>query len=549
MYRLSTSSSIPSRSRLMGDNLFSLMFFFILWAPLTVAATGLEKMDLQADRRELAHRPDSSTLGKNFLDFTKQYQAYFNDHFGLRDKLIEMHNFIKVFALNTSSSSRVILGEQRWLFYAGLSGEALNYYRALKPFSTEMLNSWAEGLQNRKNWLKAQGIEYLVVFCPDKETIYPEFMPKTINKVREFSRIDQLLTYSKNVIPDVNLLDIRDSLEKAKILHETYIRTDSHWNDYGAFIAYDRILSFLGERVSGLRPLPLSSFSLDRKALPCGGDLARMLRVGCHLADVTLTLNPQIPRRAKKSDATPDWVKKDDFSKPVVFEIQDPSLPHAVVFRDSFSTALIPFLSEHFSRVAYAWRGFDTSVVIAEKPSIVVEAFVERSLVWDKPFGEVPVVDQKPQTSHDSRSPNAERSGIQEARIPTAVPGSVIGTLDVLKVVNDLVILEGWASDKIEQKPAKRVLVFVGEDLLGDVSPHLDRPDVVQAFGQKFKGSGFYLQLPVKLFAGKKGRPLKILGLTENGVAGEIGYGEEALRNFNNLNELIGAKHREGKYW
>ena len=58
-----------------------------------------------------------------------------------------------------------------------------------------------------------------------------------------------------------------------------------------------------------------------------------------------------------------------------------PNLPRAVVFRDSMAIALIPLLSEDFSRVVYVQsRAMDFDIIERERPDIVIEEMVERSI-------------------------------------------------------------------------------------------------------------------------------------------------------------------------
>ena len=58
-----------------------------------------------------------------------------------------------------------------------------------------------------------------------------------------------------------------------------------------------------------------------------------------------------------------------------------------MVFRDSFGSALIPFLSEHFSRALYLWQyNFDPDVVQAEDPDVVVQEWVGRRLSTMPPY-------------------------------------------------------------------------------------------------------------------------------------------------------------------
>ena len=58
-----------------------------------------------------------------------------------------------------------------------------------------------------------------------------------------------------------------------------------------------------------------------------------------------------------------------------------PGLPRAVILRDSMAIPLIPLLAENFSRVVFAsTRKLDRALIERERPDIVIEELVERSL-------------------------------------------------------------------------------------------------------------------------------------------------------------------------
>jgi hypothetical protein len=52
------------------------------------------------------------------------------------------------------------------------------------------------------------------------------------------------------------------------------------------------------------------------------------------------------------------------------------------MFRDSFSTAMLPYLAEHFRSAVFLWRSFDATVVEQEKPDIVIEEIAERVIPY-----------------------------------------------------------------------------------------------------------------------------------------------------------------------
>ena len=71
----------------------------------------------------------------------------------------------------------------------------------------------------------------------------------------------------------------------------------------------------------------------------------------------------------------------------IVTEQPDPSRPRAVVFRDSFGSALVPFLSEHFSRALYLWQyNVDPEIVRAERATVVIQEWVGRRLSTELPY-------------------------------------------------------------------------------------------------------------------------------------------------------------------
>ena len=52
-----------------------------------------------------------------------------------------------------------------------------------------------------------------------------------------------------------------------------------------------------------------------------------------------------------------------------------------MIFRDSFVSPLVPFLSEHFSRAVYLWQNdFTVEQVGEEQPDVVIQEIVGRRL-------------------------------------------------------------------------------------------------------------------------------------------------------------------------
>jgi hypothetical protein len=263
---------------------------------------------------------------------------------------------------------------------------AYDYYRASRPFSPRQLAAWAEMFRRRHDWLAERGIRYLVVIPPNKETIYPEFMPRFATRVGGPSRLDQLLAYLGKHHRDVSVIDLREPLLRAKEHEPLYYRTDTHWNSRAGYLAYARIMEALSAWFPTLEPRPRSAF--EPRSRECQGlDLATLIGMTDRFTDTADELVAREPATARNAPASCRMPSKfPDFQAPFAMERDDPRLPRAVMFRDSFSGALIPLLSEHFRRIVYAWKyTLDRELVEREHPDVVMQELVERALMLDVP--------------------------------------------------------------------------------------------------------------------------------------------------------------------
>ena len=144
---------------------------------------------------------------------------------------------------------------------------------------------------------------------------------------------------------------MRPWLFEAKARERIYQQTDTHWNDRGALVAYQRIIEAVRARVPSTPPPwtrdDFEPVERDIEAL----DLAAMMGLKRVLRETDLRAAAHAP--APRPGRRPAGAKPTDELGRLVTEIDDPSLPRAVIFRDSFVSRLVPFLSEHFSRAVY----------------------------------------------------------------------------------------------------------------------------------------------------------------------------------------------------
>ncbi len=356
-----------------------LLFLVFIYFPIVNDVLHVTKKFHLQEKRAQVKKPDLrfDTLNKLFA----QYRRYYKDSFSLRNILIYLNNLYKVKLYGFSPVSKTIIGKNGWLFMAKESENVneVDYFRSKKLFSKEELKHWRNTLEQRRDWLANRGILYFFIIVPNKSTIYSEFMPDFIHPVRNQSRLDQLLNYLKKN-SDFQIIDVRKVLINAKKDCEVYYKTDSHWNEYGAYIAYREIMKYIGKYFKNIKPMSISNFEIEIRNR-FGGDLAITLSLQDTIyRENFIEFRSKIPLKARGK-------RLGNISKYVsqtCSECRVSGLPNAVIVHDSFIHELKPFISEHFSRILYVWDwglNFYSDIIEKEKPKIVIEEMAERFLM------------------------------------------------------------------------------------------------------------------------------------------------------------------------
>jgi alginate O-acetyltransferase complex protein AlgJ len=328
-------------------------FLFILWMPSLDMLAPFLPSPQNSEKRALMQRPKPTwrTLG----DFPKSFERYFNDHFGGRSLLIRWNNYLSIKWLGESPLKSILLGKEGWLFYT-LDKEMADH-QGLVHFSKEELETIRQNIGRQARRLRELGIPYCILVCPDKESIYPEYLPKGFAPAATVTRLDQILGHLGPEERKV-ILDVREPLRESKKQYPVYSRTDTHWNSFGAFTAYQKLMESFSASLPGMRPLPLSDFSLSVKTTNGQGDLAEMACLAGWLQDQEVRMIPKT-----QSLGVGKKISK------------------AVIFHDSFIHTLKPFLEPHFDRIIFQHWGkqfFDFQVIERERPTLVVFEIGER---------------------------------------------------------------------------------------------------------------------------------------------------------------------------
>jgi hypothetical protein len=295
------------------------------------------------------------------------------DSFYLRARLIDWSSSLRL-TLGDRVFPKVIVGDSGWLVYTAEND--IEEYQKADLFTDAELAHIQKSLDALAARYAERGIQLIVVVPPNKNSIYPERVPAAVPVLGKISRLEQLTEYlQKN--GQTHLLDLRPALMAAKAEREIYYATDTHWNDYGAFIAYTAIMDELHKTYPSLSPHSQADFKVVKRA-PEQLDLAQ--NIGTTLYEESkVQFVPQFETHTVYKNVTVGGRK-------LMFSYNpDPSLPKLVLYHDSFFFRVIPMLGEHFSTGLFVqnYMGgglWSLSWVDEQKPDVVIIEFAERYL-------------------------------------------------------------------------------------------------------------------------------------------------------------------------
>ncbi len=240
----------------------STLFLVVIFFPLVSQTSFLAK-----SVKEVVHNivKDQNSKFENFSillkKFPQTYSEYTTKKFVLPKSFIHLNALVKVYGLGLSPNNNVAVGKTGF-YFEGFGANRVekgiveNFdniadYMGQIPFSAGELRQWKKALEERKYWLKEQGVEYVFVLVPTKAFVYPEKLPNNLqNRNKGETRYDQLSRFLDTSVDVhfINMLPPLLSAKKEKNYPLLFYKTDFHWNFYGAFVAYQTIIDKLREK-------------------------------------------------------------------------------------------------------------------------------------------------------------------------------------------------------------------------------------------------------------------------------------------------------------
>ena len=303
-------------------------------------------------------------------ELTANVDTYFAQNFGFRNRLVYVQNVLKQNVFRTSGQSEVIVGEDGWLFYS----RALDDFLGISAVDETEVERMGAVVLMMQNYVESRGGEFIFLPAPNKMSVYGEYMPYYYIEDGGQGNYERL--YSELVNAGVNTVQLKNtlSLKKADGV-QLYHKLDSHWNNYGAAVAYeavaDKLSEVYGDEFKGYTRYSTMPYSVKNNF---SGDLQSMLLPGSDRKDEQLEFDA-----AENFEYTNRFRGVDDLV--ITTSNESKAVDKSVtLFRDSFGNALYWFFANDYTLLT-AKREIPYNIYqAAEESELVAVELVERNL-------------------------------------------------------------------------------------------------------------------------------------------------------------------------
>ncbi len=268
------------------------------------------------------------------------------------------------------SNGRVIVGRYNWLFYTG--DNSRDYFTGANVMSVETMRARLSQMQELQDICEAQGKTIVFVVWPNKEQVYPEYMPtyQIENSVKREPAFAQFVAENSNV----KFIYPVEELTKGKVLADTYYPYDTHWNNWGSYIGTMAVYQALGYPVGDYQDIQIAEIPCYSRGLVATGMLKGEDFV--EDCDYQVVYRPGVGTLWTDGEKDLSGGFTDMYRSEALEPLYDKKL---VIIGDSFRVSMLPYLEKDFKFVSASGRKhMDWAAQDIKEADIIIMSAVER---------------------------------------------------------------------------------------------------------------------------------------------------------------------------
>ena len=285
----------------------------------------------------------------------------------------------------------VQIGKNGWAFLGNQHVNSYDQCFGRNVMNPEQTQAWLTEFNKIDSYLKGKKISFTFVVAPSSCTIYSENLPAWAldYKKNHVTNLEKLLLQKSD-----SMLDLRPTLIAHKDQGSVYSKLNSHWTDFGAYVAWQDIAAKLGRDKPTFKSYGLGDAARVEE-YDGNNEYFNMANIKAKNNWARAILKTPYPL-TERLDPSGNWMKMDQGQLTGLLDLpritrtlESPNNMTALVLRDSMGDGLSAFIQASFKNVIqthhYASNNglnkFGLMGLVEEhRPDVVIFVVTERYL-------------------------------------------------------------------------------------------------------------------------------------------------------------------------
>ena len=355
-----------------------IIFLCFLIMPNIIYKVFYDKFDhTNYENRNFAEKPILDI--KHLSTYPQLFETYFNDYVPFRNELVQLKNIIDVIIFNNAVSDTALLGKNDHMFYNSFN--LIKDYMGLYIIDDNTMHRMRDNIILFNNELNRIGIDFILMICPDKNFIYPEYMPNYIKRKYSYNQTDKFIDYMQNTT-NIKIVFSKKQLLDYKNKYRLYYKYDAHWNNLSGYIGYIDIMKILNKRYVELKDISIKEITISGNFPKQVVNILNLSKINKYNYDIDYDISNYSKNKITYVNPTNDSItmhfKSDSIDNRKILVIRD----SFTIIGNMYYYLSLSFSESFFIHISAINNETLNSLIREYKPNIIIYETLERYIEY-----------------------------------------------------------------------------------------------------------------------------------------------------------------------
>lgn len=312
------------------------------------------------ENRTLAQMPKMSFLKVATGQFFEEFDKYVSDQFYGRDSWVRSYIKMNKDVLKKSKVNGLVVGKDDYLLFFTPNRNLEEQKKESTPYIKTNVNN----INELNKFILEKNKKFYFMAVPTQSVYNFDKYPSYLNNSKE-KQLFVEETFFNNLDKSINATNMREPFEQSGESN-LYFKTDHHWTMNGSFIGYQKLMGEIRKDFTEIsEPYEKNNYEIKRYD-KFNGSYNRQMFLLHNVNDGLELWYPkyEVPAFKKYVDGKEDnkiyyeenigarnsyatYMNGDNSE--IIFETNRAHLPNVLIFGDSFTNTVEPFIAQHFN--------------------------------------------------------------------------------------------------------------------------------------------------------------------------------------------------------